>query len=91
MQNHYNNLKFGHKCTIKWNKYQLKVIKETQKQCLDYFIDPGFQGVNRFSLYHLKTMHIKQAIRHFVPTVEIKNHNVMIDGRNLFDLSFFRK
>ena len=39
--------------------------------------DPSFQGVNRlcFTTY----------TRHFFPTVEIKEYNVMIDGRNLFD------
>ena len=41
-------LKFGFKGTINWNKCQLKVSRETQNQYLDFLIDPIFQGVNRY-------------------------------------------
>ena len=40
-------LKSGFKCTINWNKYQLKVTTENHNQYLDYLIDPSFQAVNR--------------------------------------------
>ena len=40
-------IKSGFKTTIIWNKYQLKVSTERQKQYLDFLIDPSFQGVNR--------------------------------------------
>ena len=39
-------LKSGFKCTINWNKYQLKVSIQARNKCLDYLIDPNFQGVN---------------------------------------------
>ena len=39
-------LKFGFKRTINWNKYQTKVSKERQNQYLDFLIDSCFQGVN---------------------------------------------
>ena len=34
------------KRTITWNKYQSKMTTQTQKQYLDYLIDPSFQEVN---------------------------------------------
>ena len=39
-------LKYGFKRTINWNKYRTKVSKEKQNQYLDFLIDPSFQGVN---------------------------------------------
>ena len=43
-------LKSGFKRTINCDKYQSKISTERQNQYLDYLIDPGFQGVNRFSV-----------------------------------------
>ena len=43
-------LKSGFKRKISWNKYQSKVSTQTEKKCLDYLIDPSFQGVNRIFL-----------------------------------------
>ena len=40
-------LKFGFKKTINWNKYQPKVSLERQNQYLDLAFDPYIQGVNR--------------------------------------------
>ena len=57
MQKYYNNS--GFKSIIIWNKYQARVLRQTQNQNLDYLIDPEFQGVN-----------IQKTF--FVPTVEIK-------------------
>ena len=40
-------LKFGFKRTINWNKYQSKISIGRPNQDLDYLIDLSFQGVNR--------------------------------------------
>ena len=34
------------KRTINWNKYQSKLIQQTQNRYLDYLIDPSFQIAN---------------------------------------------
>ena len=49
-------------------------------------IDPCFQGVNRLFVLSLQnnddwTGHA----RYFIPTAEIRDYNVMIDGQNSFD------
>ena len=49
-------------------------------------IDLSFQGVNRlfvllFENENDRTVHTK----YYIPTVEIKDYNVMIDGKNFFD------
>ena len=33
--------------TISWNKYQSKITTQAQNRCLDFLIDPSFQGENR--------------------------------------------
>ena len=40
-------LKPGLKRRINWNKYQPKVTIQRPNHCLDYLIDPSFQGINR--------------------------------------------
>ena len=53
---------------------------------LDYLIDPTFPGVNRlFALSFEDKTHETSYNQCFFPTVEVKDHNVMIDGKNLFD------
>ena len=78
-------LKSGFKRIINWNKYQSKVSIERQHQCLDYLLDPSFQRVNRF--YELLFEH--NAVRtghtrYFLPVVEIKDYNAIIDGKIFF-------
>ena len=49
---------------------------------LDYLINPSFEGVNR--LFVLSFENTKDRIvrrKYFLPTVEIKDYNVMIDGK----------
>ena len=40
-------LKFGSKTTVNWNKYQSKVSPEKLNEYLDFLINPSFQGGNR--------------------------------------------
>ena len=53
---------------------------------LDYLIDPNFQGVNKLSvLLFENTTDWTEHTKYYLPTVEIKCYNVMIDGQNIFD------
>ena len=79
-------LKFGFKRTINWNKYQTKVSTERGNQYLDFLIDPGFQGVNRFTVLPFENEAQRTSYkRYHHPTREIKNYSVMIDGQKFFD------
>ena len=67
-------------------KYQRKAIIQALNQYLDYLTDPTFPGVNRlFALSFEDKTHETSYNQCFFPTVEVKDHNVMIDGKNLFD------
>ena len=79
-------LKFGFKKTISWNKYESSLKTFAQNRYLNYLINPSFQRVNR--LFVLSFENENDRISHstyYLPKVEIKDYNVMIDGRNFFD------
>ena len=79
-------LKNGFKRTINWNKYLAKPELLAQNANLNHLIEPSFQGINR--LFVLAFENDDQRIsnkRYYIPNVEIKDYNVIIDGKNLFD------
>ena len=79
-------LKKKFKRTTDWNKYQSKTSNQTQNWYLDYLINPSFQGVNtRFVSSSGNDAYQTSYKQYFPATVEIKDFNVMIDGRNIFD------
>ena len=56
-----------------------------QNRYLDFLIDPSFQGVNRLFVLSFKDADGQKGHKqYYLPTVEIKDYNVMIDGRNFF-------
>ena len=56
------------------------------KQYLDFLINPGFQGVNRFFVLLLENKEDKTVqTKYYLPTVEVKDCNVMINGKNVLD------
>ena len=57
-----------------------------QNRYLNYLINPSFQGVNRLFVLSLENENdITAHSAYYLPKVEIKDYNVMIDGRNFFD------
>ena len=79
-------LKSGFKRTINWNKYESNIKTFAQNRYLNHLINPSFQGVNR--LFVLSFENENDTTSHstyYIPKVEIKYYNVMIDGNNFFD------
>ena len=79
-------LKSGFKRVINWNKYLSKPGLLAQNPNLNHLVEPTFQGVNR--LFVLAFKGDAQRIVHtgyYLPNVEMKDYNVMINGENFFD------
>ena len=79
-------LKSGFKRVINWNKYLSKPELLRQNPNLNYLIEPSFQVVNR--LFILAFENDAQRTSHsgyYLPNVEIKNYNIVINGENFFD------
>ena len=78
-------LKSGFKRTINWKKLWLKVSVQAPNAYLDFLINPSFQDVNRvFVLWFENTDKRTVKTKYYLPTVEIKDYNVMINGKKLF-------
>ena len=79
-------LKSGFKKVINWNKYLSKPELLAQNPNLNHLVEPSFQGVNRlFVLAFENDNHRSSTRRYNLPTVEIKDYNIMINGENFFD------
>ena len=83
-------LKSGFKRTIKWNKYRSQITIQPQNNNLNYLIDPTFTNVNRLFVLSFSrnnnTDNRDSFSHYYVPNVEIKDFNVLIDGKGFFDL-----
>ena len=77
-------LKSSFKRAINRNKCQTKITSEAENQYLDFLTDPSFQGVNRLFVFSFEGDR-KVHIGHYLPEVEIKDYNVMINGKTVFD------
>ena len=81
-------LNSGFKRVINWNKYLSKPELLAQNPNLNHLVEPSFQGVNRlFALAFENDDHRSSTRRYNLPTVEIKDYNIVISGENIFDQS----
>ena len=87
-------LKSGFKRTVKWNKYRSQMTVQSNNNNLNYLIDPTFTKVNRLFVLsferteenNVKRYHRNSFSRYYVPNIEIKDLNVLINGKSFFDL-----
>ena len=79
-------LKSGFKIVISWNKYSSKPELLRRNLNLNHLVEPSFQRVNR--LFVLAFENDIQRISHsgyYLPNVELKDCNIMINGEIFFD------
>ena len=84
----------GFKKTIKWNKYRSQMTIQNNNNNLNYLIDPTFTNVNRLFVLSYKRIeedNVKKDYgdsfsHYYVPKAQIKDFNVLIDGKSFFDL-----
>ena len=71
---------------INWNKYLSKPESFRRNVNLNYLVEPSFEGINR--LFVLTFEGDTQRTSHsgcYLPNVETKDYNIMINGENFFD------
>ena len=79
-------LKSGFKRVINWNKCLSKPELLAQNPNLNHLIDPSFQGVNRLFVLAFENDDDRTiSDEYYLPTAEIKDYNIMINGENIFD------
>ena len=63
-------------------KYQSSIRRYTQNRYLHHLVDPSFQEVNRLFVLFFKNENDRTShSTHYLPRVEIKYYNVMIDSK----------
>ena len=79
-------MKSGFKRTINWNKYESNIQAFAQNRNLNQLVNPSFQGVNRLFALSFENEDDKTShSTYYLPKVEIKDYNIMINGKNVFD------
>ena len=59
---------------------------QSLNQYLDYLIDPRFQRINRMVMLSWEDNTVRKGhTEYFLPKLEIKDYNVVIDGQNFFN------
>ena len=84
-------LKSGFKRTIKWDKCRSQMTIQPQNNNLIYLIDPTFMNVNRLFVLSFPRNNNTDSrysfSNYYVPKVQIKDFNVLIDGKSFFNMS----
>ena len=79
-------LKSGFKRVINWNKYLSKPELLAQNPNLNHLVEPSFQGINRLFVLAFENDDHRSSVKCYnLPTVEIKDYNIVINGGNFFD------
>ena len=84
--NFLQQLKSGFKRVINWNKYLSKAELLAQNPNLNHLVEPSFEGVNRLFVLAFENDDDRTSDEeYYLPTVEIKDYNIVINGENFFD------
>ena len=80
-------LKTGFKRTIKWNKYRSEMSNQTKNKNLNCLIDPTYSNVNRLLVLTFENKDDRTSFsKYYLPKVEVKDFNVLIDGERFFEI-----
>ena len=87
-------LKSRFKRTIKWNKYRSQTTIQNNNNNLNYLINPTFTKASRLFVLsferivenNVKKDHRDSFSHYYVPQVQIKDFNVLINGKRFCDL-----
>ena len=53
---------------------------------MDHLVDPSFQRVNRLFVLSFENENNRRSYsNYYLPKVEVKDYNIMINGKNVFD------
>ena len=63
------------------------MINQTATNNLNFLIDPTFNDVNRLFVLAFQNEEDRRSFsKHYTPTVEIKDYNVIIDGKPFYEI-----
>ena len=78
--------------TSEWNKYRSEMSNQTVNNNLNYLIDPTFTNMNRLFVLAFENEDNRRSFsKYYVPKVEIKDFNVLIDRKPFFEIPVKKK
>ena len=91
-KNIFEQLKSEFKRTVKWDQYRSQMTVQGDNNNLNFLIDPNFTRVNRLFVLsfevieenNVKKDYRDDGLHYYVPNVEIKDFNVLMDGKCFF-------
>ena len=90
-----DQLKLGLKRNIKWKKHRSQMTVQSDNNNVNYLIDPTFTNVNRLFVLSFQKIagennttknHRRSFSDYYVPNVEIKDFNILTDGKSFLYL-----
>ena len=79
-------LRSGFKRVVMWNKYLSKPELLAKNPNLNRLVEPNFQGINRLFILAFENDTQRTSSKGYnIPTVELKDYNIVINGKNHFD------
>ena len=80
-------LKSGFRITVKRKKYISQMSNQNKNNNLNYLIDPTFSNVSRLFVLSFENEDDRSSYyKYYMPSVEIKDYNVLINGNAFFEL-----
>ena len=80
-------LRTGFKRIIKWNKYRSEMTNQTKNNNLNHLIDATFTKANSLLVLSFENEEDRISFsKYYVPNGQIKDFNVLIDGKSFFDM-----
>ena len=79
------NIKQECKRTISWNKCRSEITTQTKNNNWDYLIDRTSRNINRLFVLSFRNIIAREPfLRYYMPLVEIKGFNELIDNKQFF-------
>ena len=80
-------LKSGFRRSIQYNKYMSQMSNQNKNNNLNYLIDTTFSNVKRLFVLSFENEDDRTSYyKYYLPIVEIKDYNILIDGNAFFEL-----
>ena len=88
----YTNLKTGIDIDFEWKRYKTQIINQPATNNLNFLIDPTFNNVNRLFVLAFPNAEVRSSFsKYYMPNVEIKDYNVLIDLQPFYDIPIKNK
>ena len=88
----YEGLKNGISFDFEWGRYRTQIINQSATNNLNFLIDPTFNNVNGLFILTFHNEEDRSSFsKYYMPTVEIKDYNVLIDLQPFYDIPIKNK